>query len=174
MPNIKKLAADSVDYVKVELSKNIVSLCGIVSTELMNEWVLPIIFGFIKDPNSEISLGVMKSFDYLSTKMNKEVLDDKIIKPLLQQLLTDNWRIKCQIIDILKTFIANQSFLNEGVLKVIFSLTDDKIDAVRLKINELIIQIINNNSKDWCDQCVIPKVSQMKENASYIKKQNLL
>lgn len=63
------------DYVKVELSKNIVSLCGIMSTELMNEWLLPIIFGFIKDPNSEISLGVMKSFDYLSTRMNKEILD---------------------------------------------------------------------------------------------------
>jgi hypothetical protein len=75
LPNIKKLAADSVDYVKVELSKNIVSLCGIMSTELMNEWLLPIIFGFIKDPNSEISLGVMKSFDYLSTRMNKEILD---------------------------------------------------------------------------------------------------
>lgn len=116
----------------------------------------------------------MKSFDYLSTRMSKDLLDDKIIKPLLQQLLTDNWRIKCQIIDILKSFITNQSFLNEGVLKVIFSLTDDKIDAVRLKINELIIQIINNNSKEWCDQCVIPKISQMKENASYIKKQNLL
>ncbi len=77
----------------------------------------------------------MKSFDYLSTRINKDILDDKIIKPLLQQLLTDNWRIKCQIIDILKNFITNQSFLNENVLKVIFSLTDDKIDAVRLKIN---------------------------------------
>lgn len=110
-------------------------MCGIVSTDIMNEWLLPIIFGFIKDPNSEISLGVMKSFDYLSTRINKDILDDKIIKPLLQQLLTDNWRIKCQIIDILKNFITNQSFLNENVLKVIFSLTDDKIDAVRLKIN---------------------------------------
>lgn len=55
-----------------------------------------------------------------------------------------------------------------------FSLTDDKIDAVRLKINELIILIINNNSKDWCDQWIMPKLSQMKENANYIKKQNLL
>ena len=116
----------------------------------------------------------MKSFDYLSTRINKEILDDKIIKPLLQQLMTDNWRIKCQIIEILKNFITNQSFLNENVLKVIFSLTDDKIDAVRLKINEMIIQIINSNSKDWCDQYMIPKISQMKENASYTKKQNLL
>jgi hypothetical protein len=31
IPLIKKLAVDSVDYVKVELSKNIVALCGIVS-----------------------------------------------------------------------------------------------------------------------------------------------
>lgn len=38
----------------------------------------------------------------------------------------------------------------------------------------MIIQIINNNSKDWCDQYIIPKICQMKENASYIKKQNLL
>lgn len=78
----------------------------------MNEWLLPIIFGFIKDSNSEISLGVMKSFDYLSAKMNKDLLDDKIVKPLLQQLLTDNWRIKCQIIDILKTFITSPAFLS--------------------------------------------------------------
>lgn len=140
----------------------------------MNEWLLPIIFGFIKDTNSEISLGVMKSFDYLSAKMSKDLLEEKIVKPLLQQLQTDNWRIKCQIIDILKTFIISPVFLSEAVLKAMFSLTDDRIDAVRLKINELIILIINNNSKDWCDQWIMPKLSQMKENTSYIKKQNLL
>lgn len=92
----------------------------------------------------------------------------------MQQLQTDNWRIKCQIIDILKTFITTPTFLNESVLKALFCLTDDKIDAVRVKINELIILIINNNSKEWCDQNIIPKISQMKENANYIKKQNLL
>ena len=71
--------------------------------------------------------------------MNKEVFQEKIFKPLLQQLATDNWRVKCQIIEILRTFIYKQIHLNEGVLKVIFGLTDDKIDAVRLKANELII-----------------------------------
>jgi hypothetical protein len=105
----------------------------------MNELLLPIIFSFIKDPNSEISLGVMRSFDILSTKMSKDALEEKIIKPLLQQLSTDNWRIKCQILEILKSFTSNQSFLNDNVLKVFFNLTDDKIDAVRLKINEVII-----------------------------------
>lgn len=60
------------------------------------------------------------------------------------------------------------------MLKVFFALTDDRVDAVRLKINELIVEIINRNGKEWCDLNVIPKVSLMKENASYIKKQNLL
>jgi hypothetical protein len=33
------------------------------------------VFAFVKDPNSEISLGVMRSFDYLSAKMGKEALE---------------------------------------------------------------------------------------------------
>jgi hypothetical protein len=136
--------------------------------------LLPIIFGFIKDPNSEISLGVMRSFEYLSARMSKEALEEKIIRPLLQQLTTDNWRIKCQIIEILKSFISSQSFLTEGVLKVFFSLTDDRIDAVRLKTNELIIETINKNSKEWCDQNIAPKLALMKDTSNYIKKQNLL
>lgn len=106
--------------------------------------------------------------------MSRDVLDDKIIKPLLQQLGTDNWRIKCQILEVLKGVIQNPAFLSEGVLKVLFSLTDDKIDAVRLKINKLIIEIISKSSKEWCDQNVIPKIASMKENANYSKRQNLL
>lgn len=115
----------------------------------MNESIFPIIFSFIRDANSEISIGIIKSYDYLIKKMNKEIFEDKIFKPLLQQLTTDNWRVKCQIIDILKTFIYKEIYLTEAIIKVIFALTDDKIDAVRLKVNELIVEIINKNSKEW-------------------------
>ena len=54
------------------------------------------------------------------------------------------------------------------------SLTEDRIDAVRLKATEFIIEILSKNSKDWCDQNVLPKVFASKENQGYIKKQNLL
>ena len=67
--------------------------------------------------------------------MNKEALDDKIIKPLLQQLTTNNWRIKCEIIKILKGFLTNQVYLSDTTLKMFINLTDDKIDAVRVKAN---------------------------------------
>ncbi len=64
--------------------------------------------------------------------------------------------------------------MTEPVLKVLFSLTDDKIDAVRLKTNQLIVEIIAKTPKDWCDQFVIPKIANLKETSSYIKKQNIL
>ena len=54
------------------------------------------------------------------------------------------------------------------------NLTEDKIDAVRLRANELIVEIVSKNPKEWCDQNVIPKVFSSKENQNYIKKQNLL
>jgi hypothetical protein len=63
---------------------------------------------------------------------------------------TDNWRNKCQIIEILRGFLVSQTYLTENVLKALFSLTEDKIDAVRLKINEFIIEIMAKNSKEWC------------------------
>jgi len=93
---------------------------------------------------------------------------------LLQQLTTDNWRVKCQIIEIIKGFIYKEAHLSENVLKVIFALTDDRIDAVRLKTNELIIEIINKNNKEWVDKNIIPRIMIAKDNASYIKKQNFL
>lgn len=106
--------------------------------------------------------------------MSKEAFEDKITKPLLAQLNTDNWRIKCEIIDILKTFLITQDYLTEPVLKVFVSLTDDRIDAVRLRANQLIIEVIKANSKEWSETHLLPKLFYMKENLSYIKKQNLL
>ena len=43
-----------------------------------------------------------------------------------------------------------------------------------MKANELIVEIVSKNSKEWCDQNIIPKVFSSKENQNYIKKQNLL
>lgn len=93
---------------------------------------------------------------------------------MLQQLSTNNWRIKCEIIKILRTFLLDQTYLSQDVLKVFVSLTDDRIDAVRLNANKLIVEILSRNSKEWCEQHVIPKVFASRDNISYIKKQNLL
>ena len=87
---------------------------------------------------------------------------------------TNNWRIKCEIIKILKGFLLDQTYLSQQVLKVFIGLTDDRIDAVRLNANKVIVEILSRNPKDWCEQNVIPKIFASRDNVSYIKKQNLL
>lgn len=110
----------------------------------------------------------------LAKKVNKEILDEKIVKPLLQQLTTSNWRAKCEIIDIMKGFLANQVYLNETVVKMFINLTEDRIDAVRLSASEFLVAVLNKNEKEWSEQNIIPKVFACKENQTYVKKQNLL
>ena len=63
------MASDEVEYVKsnifsylVELSKNIVPLCNLVTGDCMKEGILPIILSFMKESNSEIALGIAKNF----------------------------------------------------------------------------------------------------------------
>ena len=97
-----------------------------------------------------------------------------MIKPLLKQLSTENWRIKCQIIEILKSCVSQPGCLTENSMKVFFGLVDDRIDAVRLKANELLADIISGQPKDWVDQNVMPKLAGAKENANYLKRQNML
>ena len=55
--------------------------------------------------------------------MTKEALDEKVVRPLLQQLTTTNWRVKCEIIKLLKGFLINQAYLNDAVLKIFINLT---------------------------------------------------
>ena len=62
MPILKKLSQDQTEYVRVELSKNIVQLSRYISSELMTESIIPIIISFMRDVNSEVALGIAKNF----------------------------------------------------------------------------------------------------------------
>lgn len=38
----------------------------------------------------------------------------------------------------------------------------DKIEATRQKASDIIVEIIKNSNKDWCDSTLVPKLLQMK------------
>jgi hypothetical protein len=75
---------------------------------------------------------------------------------------------------MLSNVTNNVIYLNDSLLKVIITLTDDRIDAVRLKANTLLILILNKQSKEWSDANLIPKLALLRESTNYIKRQNLL
>ena len=75
------------------------------------------------------------------------------------------------MIDLLGNVINNSLFLNDKMTNMIISLVCDKINAVRDKATELLINIILQQSPQWCDMAIIPKLSQLKESQNYIERQ---
>lgn len=91
-------------------------------------------------------------------KFSPDMIEDKILTPLFIQLNTDDWKIKCQLIDLLTAVISNSLFLNDKLTTMLVHLVQDKIHAVREKASQLIINIICQQSPQWCDSMLIPKI----------------
>ena len=132
----------------------------VCSAALINDEILPIIFNFIK--SNELALGIIKNFEAMAKKMPNETIEQKILGPLANQFTTDNWRTKCRMIDLLGNVINNSLFLNDKMTNMIVNLVCDKINAVRDKATELLINIILQQSPQWCDTAIIPMLSQLK------------
>jgi hypothetical protein len=49
----------------------------------------------------------------------------------MNQLATDNWKAKCQMIELLTEVISNSFFLNDHLTTMLVHLAEDKINAVR-------------------------------------------
>ena len=50
----------------------------------------------------------------------------------------------------------------------------DKIEATRKKASAIVVSIIKNSNKDWCDTNLIPKLLRLKDEVSYLMRQKLL
>jgi hypothetical protein len=68
MPLLKKLATDPLDYVKIELSRNIVGLIEVCSQLIVSDEIMPIVLSFIK--NNELAVGIIKNFDTMTKKVS--------------------------------------------------------------------------------------------------------
>ena len=53
-------------------------------------------------------------------------------------------------------------------------LASDRVDAVRKKTIDLIVNIIKKQNKDWVDANLIPQISKLKDNKSYLLRQNTI
>lgn len=50
----------------------------------------------------------------------------------------------------------------------------DKIYAIRKKSAEIVINMIRNSNREWCDVNLIPKILKFKDEVSYLVRQQLL
>lgn len=105
-----------------------------------------------------MAVGVLENFQILTKKFTPDMVEDKILNPLFAQLNTEDWKIKCQLIDLLNVVVSNSVFLNDKLTNLLIRLVQDKISAVREKATQIIVNIICQQSPQWCDSMLIPKI----------------
>jgi len=104
----------------------------------------------------------------MTKKISSDILEEKILNPLVNQFNTENWRVKCQLIELLGSVINSSVFLTDKMTSLLISLTADKINAVREKATDLIVTIISQQSPQWCDNMMIPKLTKLRDSSNYI------
>jgi hypothetical protein len=116
----------------------------------------------------------MNNFDILSGHISEQVFEENILKKITYNFNSDNWRMKCQAVDLISKILQNPSFLNDKAIAMIMELAHDKVDAVRKAVINLIVEVIRKQSKDWCDAQLIPHLAKMKDNKNYLHRQSLI
>lgn len=110
----------------------------------------------------------------MSKKLSSDVIEQKILTPLATQFNTDNWKSKCRLIELLENVTGNSLFLNEKMVTMMVGLLCDRINAVREKATSLIVGIISQQSPQWCDNMIVPKLAVLKDSSNYIERQTFL
>ena len=120
------------------------SLCDILSPTLIKENIIPIAIDCLKSADCEYATGVMNNFGSLTPYLsNHEV--ERIVEDLVKHFGSDNWRHKCRIVEALKKICVIPDLLTDKIIKIIVELANDRIDAVRKSVVDLVVEIIRKD-----------------------------
>lgn len=116
----------------------------------------------------------MNDFEVLSEYLTERDFEEKILSKITVHFQSDNWRLKVKAIDLMSKILTNPVFLNAKTVNTIIELASDRVDAVRKKVIDLIIEIIKKQGPDWSDAHIIPLVIRFKDNPSYLHRQTVI
>jgi hypothetical protein len=145
IPAIQKLSTDTkpfvrgtIEYNSVEIAKEFLSLSQFIPKQFTVDILLPLMAGFLKDSDPNTSLAVFSSLPILLNSVPSQQLEETTLQCINQLFSSNNWRTKCQAIEIMSEFIKFPAFLNDNIVNIIVGWAFDKIDAVRVKAISLL------------------------------------
>ena len=66
VPCLKKLQADTFQYVRSALAENILALCPLIDKAATNEHILPLFLALLRDESSDVRLNLFKRLEDLN------------------------------------------------------------------------------------------------------------
>ncbi len=74
VPCLKKLQADTFQYVRSALAENILALCPLIDKAATNEHILPLFLALLRDESSDVRLNLFKRLEDLNQVIGIENL----------------------------------------------------------------------------------------------------
>jgi serine/threonine-protein phosphatase 2A regulatory subunit A len=108
VPAIQKLSMDAkpfvrgnIQYNSVEVAKEFLLLSQFIPKQLTIDMLLPLMAGFLKDPDPNTSLAVFSSLPILFNSIPAQQLEETALQCINQLFSSNNWRTKCRAIEIM-------------------------------------------------------------------------
>lgn len=150
------------------------ALCQYLPKQAINEQLLPILAGFLKDSDPNTSLSVFSSLANLSASVAAPQLEETTLQCIGQLFSSTDWRTKCKAIETMHELIRFPNFMNDRMISLTIGWAFDKIDAVRQKALVLIELLFKSGDADLIEAKLIPKLVSIQNCPSYLQRQLIL
>lgn len=70
--------------------------------------------------------------------------------------------------------MVEQNIYTNFIIETLLKELKSKKEAVRLKASEIIVNIIKNGPKDWCESEFLPVLMKSKDEPNYLIRQRIL
>lgn len=150
------------------------SLCQFLPKQAINDQLMPILAGFLKDSDPNTYLSVFSSLSNLSTSVAAPQLEETTLQCIGQLFSSTDWRTKCKAIEVMHELIKFPNFMNDRMISLTIGWVFDKIDAVRQKALTLIEMLFKSGDTEMIENKLIPKLISIQNCPSYLQRQLIL
>lgn len=173
VPVLEGLATDSVQAVRVQLSKTIVSVAEAMSKEQATKVLLPIIVTLSKDEHPEVRNGIVETLEpLLETGMSS-------LLPVVATLAKDpKWRVRAAVVNqcsVLANKLKLQGFDESKLQDIIISGLSDHVYKIRENCGQQIGQLVDLFGGRWAAEKLLPHAFEIyKQDKNYIHRMTCL
>ena len=170
LSTFKSLKSDPLPYVRSSLASIILSVAPKIGANKTNEYIFPIFLDLIKDEDHDIRMAIIKNLDKLNEVVNIDNFVQGIIPSLIEISDNNNWRVRCQVEEIVPVFarIVNRKLFLDNKMPICIKWLTDPVYAIRQRSCKIIKRLYDIFKGEDFEKKLLNKISSMAKSDSYL------
>lgn len=168
MPALRALVRDSCHYTRAALGSVVMAVADVLTSNQVNEHLLPLFLHLLKDKHPEVRLNVIARLESLSETAGLDLLSQSLL-PAIVELATDaKWRVRLAICEHLPS-LAKQlgsDFYDEKLDELASKWLSDEVFAIRKAAAINLTRLAEVFGPVWAEAKIVRKVGTLCSNSS--------